>query len=160
MEVPNPSADRCFDPALAEYPTRTVALADVIDPLAVTHAVQRIAAYRDAMRAGDRFPPISVLPLAGRYVVVDGHKRFHAYRALERAEIIVEVWTGRRWLRDQWQQLRRKTRQQVSVLARSVYDADARREAARLGRDTISHWRRLARSVRELLPQLGTRGLR
>ena len=153
-------ADRCFDAALAEYPTRTVALASVIDPLVVSHAVERIAVYRADMRAGDRFPPISVVPLAGRYFVVDGHKRFHAYRDLARAEIVVEVWTVRRWLRDQWAQLQCKTRQQVSVLRRSVYDPAARREAARLARDTVSHWRRLARSLREMLPQLGSRGAR
>lgn len=156
VERPNPSpaqegADRCFDDALSEYPTRTVALASVVDPLVVSHAVERIATYRVAMRAGDRFPPISVVPFAGRYVVVDGHKRFHAYRDLGPTEIVVEVWTVRRWLRDQWAQLQRKTRQQISVVGRSVYDPSARREAARLARDTVSHWHRLARSLRLML---------
>jgi hypothetical protein len=147
---PQDTPDRCFDPALAEYPTRTVPLTAIVDPLAVTHAPERIAAYRDAMRAGDRFPPIAVLALGGRYVVVDGHKRFQAYRALPAADMLVEIWTVRRWLRDQWSQLRRKTRQQASVLARSVRDPNARREAARLAGDTLRHWRRVARSLRAL----------
>jgi hypothetical protein len=38
------TAERSFDPALAEYPTRTVPLAAIVDPLAVTHAPERIAA--------------------------------------------------------------------------------------------------------------------
>jgi hypothetical protein len=153
------TAERSFDPALAEYPTRTVPLAAIVDPLAVTHAPECIAAYRDAMRAGNRFPPISVLALGGRYIVVDGHKRFQAYRALPAAEMLVEIWTLRRWLSDQWSQLRRKTGQQVSVLVR-LRDPAGRREAAHLAGDTLRHWRRIARSLRALWLGDGSRGMR
>jgi hypothetical protein len=111
------------------------------------------------MRAGNRFPPISVLALGGRYIVVDGHKRFQAYRALPAAEMLVEIWTLRRWLSDQWSQLRRKTGQQVSVLVR-LRDPAGRREAAHLAGDTLRHWRRIARSLRALWLGDGSRGMR
>ena len=65
----------------------------------------RIAVYRAAMLAGERFPPISVLPFAGRYWIADGHKRWNAYRALGAREVWVELWTVRRFLRDQGRQV-------------------------------------------------------
>ena len=142
-----PSWDDCFNPALAEFPTRRVRLDQVIDLLPVPHAPDRIAAYRSAMECGDRFPPISVVRLAGRYLIADGHKRFSAYRSLPVTDIVIEVWTPRRWLRDQWGQFRRKTRQQWSLLWRSTTDQQARAQAIRLFWDTIGHWRRMGLSI-------------
>lgn len=138
----------CFDPGLAQHETRTVRIDEVIDLLEVTHAEERIAEYRRAMRAGDRFPPVSVVRLAGRLFVADGHKRFQAFRALAEGEIPVEVWPRRRWLADQWQQLRRKTRAQCSLLLRLPSDPGARAAARRLFWDTLGHWRRALASLR------------
>jgi len=138
----------CFDPARAEYPTRVLPLDRVIDPLPVSHAPERIEQYRTAMARGERFPPIAVVRVGGRFLVADGHKRFSAYKGLTRDRIVVQVWTIRRWLRDQWTQLTRKTRQQVTLLRRSRTDPRARREAVRLALDTLEHWRRVLRSLR------------
>ena len=57
------------------------------------------------MLAGERFPPIAVLPFAGRFWIADGHKRWSAYRTLGAREVWVELWTLRRWLRDQGRQV-------------------------------------------------------
>ena len=137
---------RCFDPVLATAPTRVLPLDAVVDLLEVTHAPERIAEYRRAMQRGERFPPISVVRLGGRFLVADGHKRFSAYRSLPITEIVVEVWTLRRWRRDQWRQLRTKTVQQWRLLWRSPVDRAARRQAVRLFWDTVGHWRRFAMS--------------
>ena len=137
----------CFDPALAAFPTCRVPIERVVDPLAVSHAPERIMAYRQAMERGERFPPISVVRLAGRLLIADGHKRFSAYRSLAVTEIVVEVWTVRRWLSDQWEQFLRKTRQQWTLLWRSAVDHEARTQAVRLFWDTIGHWRRLGLSL-------------
>ena len=141
----------CFDPLRAQFPTRVVPLERVVDLLPLTHAPERVAQYRTAMLRGDRFPPIAVVRLGGRYLVADGHKRLSAYQELRHDEIVVEVWTIGRWLRDQSQQFGRKTRHQVSVLRRSRTDPEARREARRLALDTIGHWRRVALSLRARL---------
>jgi hypothetical protein len=138
----------CFDPARAEYPTRVLPLDRVIDPLPVSHAPERIEQYRAAMARGECFPPIAVVRVGGRFLVADGHKRFSAYKGLARERIVVEVWTIRRWLRDQWSQLTRKTRQQVTLLRRSRTDPRARQDAVRLALDTLGHWRRVLRSLR------------
>jgi hypothetical protein len=142
----------CFDTAGAEFPTRVLPLARVVDPLPVSHAPERIEAYRLAMERGERFPPIAVVRWGARFLVADGHKRFTAYRQLSgRDEIVVEVWPLRRWLRDQLGQLRRKTRQQLGILRRSYTDPQARRDATRLAWDTVGHWRRMALSLRRHL---------
>jgi hypothetical protein len=143
----------CFNPALAAFPTRRVPITAVVDLLPVSHAPERIDAYRHAMECGERFPPISVVRVAGRLLIADGHKRFSAYRSLPVTEIVVEVWTKRRWLRDQRGQFLRKTRQQWTLLWRSAVDPQARVQAARLFWDTVGHWRRVGRSVaRRLRP--------
>jgi hypothetical protein len=149
--------DECFDPALATAPTRVVPVQAVIDLLHVTHAPERVGEYRRAMQRGERFPPIAVVPLAGRLVVADGHKRLTAYKGLPVREIVVEVWTIRRLLRDQWRQFRTKTAQQWRVLSRGPRDRDARREAVRLVRDTLRHWKRIGVSLSSRLT--GTRSL-
>jgi hypothetical protein len=139
---------RCFDPGRARFPTRVVPQRRVIDLLPITHAPERIAAYRDAMARGDRFPPVSVLRVGPRYFITDGHKRFSAYQALTAADVVVELWTVRRWLGDQASQLARKTRQQVRLLVASGSDPQARAALARLVGDTMGHWRRIGRSLR------------
>jgi len=143
----SPTLGDCFNPALAAFPTRRVRIDQVVDLLPVSHAPERIAAYRHAMESGERFPPISVVRVAGRLLIADGHKRFSAYRSLPVTEIVVEVWTMRRWLRDQCGQFLRKTRQQWSLGWRSLRDPRARAQARRLFWDTIGHWRRMALSV-------------
>jgi hypothetical protein len=146
----------CFDPGLAQFPTRAVPVEQVIDLLPVSHAPERIAAYRHAMERGARFPPISVLRVGNRYFVADGHKRLSAYRALPAREVVVEVWTVRRWLGDQTAQLAKKTRQQVRLLWASRHDPHARQAGRRLIADTVGHWRRIARSLRRhLSPRIG-----
>jgi hypothetical protein len=148
--VADEPAVRCFDPRLAEHPTATVRVGEVIDLLEVSHAPERIEEYRRAMLAGGRFPPVSVIRLAGRLFIADGHKRFQAFRALGADEITVELWSKRRWLGDQWRQLARKTRSQGSLLLRLPHDAEARAGARRLFWDTVGHWRRLVASLRAL----------
>jgi hypothetical protein len=143
------AAGGCFDTAGAVFPIRVLPLARVIDPLPVSHAPERIEQYRLAMERGDRFPPIAVVRWGRRFLVADGHKRFSAYKQLARHDdIVVEVWTLRRWLRDQLGQLRRKTRQQLGLLRRSRTDPQARRDLGRLAWDTAGHWRRMAQSLR------------
>lgn len=143
----------CFDPGQARFPTRAVPQWRVIDLLPITHAPERIAAYREAMGHGDRFPPVSVLRVGTRYFITDGHKRFSAYRALTSADVLVELWTVRRWLGDQANQLAQKTRQQRRLLAASGSDPQARVALTRLVADTIGHWRRIGRSLRVHLSQ-------
>jgi hypothetical protein len=136
-----------FDPGLATVPTRLVPLRKVVDLLVVSNAPDRVAVYRAAMLAGDHFPPIAVLPLLGRFLVTDGHKRLAAYRELGQAEIVVEVWTVGRLLRDLWQQSRVQQRRVWSVLRRLPRENAARREAAAMARQEAAHWRRIARSL-------------
>ena len=144
---PQPIERECFDRSLAEHETVTVRVDDLIDPLEVTHARERIEDYQRAMQGGDRFPPISVVRLAGRLFIADGHKRFQAFRALGGRELTVELWPKRRWLGDQGEQLRRKTGAFGSLLLRLPRDAAARMAARRLFWDTVGHWRRVALSA-------------
>jgi hypothetical protein len=137
----------CFDAALATYPTLVLPVGAIVDLLQVTHASERIAAYRDAMRRGDRFPPVSVVRIAGRFVLADGHKRFSAYRTLREPAIVVEVWPLRRLLLDQWRQFVHKSRQQWRVVSRSPVDPAARAQAVRLFWDTVGHWKRAGLSL-------------
>jgi len=136
-----------FDATLSAFPTRRVPIERVVDPLGISHAENRITAYREAMLRGERFPPISVVSLAGRFLVADGHNRFAAYRPLGGGEIVVEIWTIRRWLADQRAQLARKSWQIASLAVRSFYDEDARGAARRLRVDTVGHWKRILASL-------------
>jgi len=140
----------CFDPRLARFPTRRVAVAAVLDPLHRGHWPARVAAYRSAMARGECFPPVAVLALGSRYWLADGHKRFQAYRGLGHPQILVEVWPLRRWLADQWRQFTLKSRQQWRILRRLPFEAAARREGWQLLRDTLRHWWRVARCVATL----------
>lgn len=146
--MPGAGPYQCFDPGQARFPTRAVPQQRVIDLLPITHAPERIAVYREAMERGDRFPPVSVLRVGTRYFIADGHKRFSAYRALTTGEVVVELWTVRRWLSDQARQLAQKTRQHLRLLVASCSDPKARAALTRLVGDTIGHWRRIGRSLR------------
>src|SRR5262249_36558478 len=141
-----PAAPRTreFDPTLAEFRTIELPCAVVVDLLPLTHAPDRVARYREQMEAGDRFPPISVIRLAGRYVIADGHKPFSAYRALGADRILVEVWPARRGLRDQWDQVVDNARKNGRILRLSVTDPPA---AWRLLCSTLLHWQRVAASL-------------
>ena len=136
--------DEAFDPRLSEFPTRTLPADAVVDLLPLSHVPERVAAYRDRMRAGDRFPPISVIRIFGRHVIADGHKRYSAYRLLGGSDIVVEVWPLTRWLRDQWRQARDHVRKNARVLSVSVTDPA---QAGRLLLTTVLHWRRVASSL-------------
>ncbi len=133
-----------FDRSLAEWPTRVLACADVVDLLPLSHAPERIDRYRQEMADGQRFPPISVIRMSGRYLVADGHKRLSAYRQLGHDHIVVEVWPLRRWLRDQGRQVRENARKNLRIAATSVSDPV---EAWRLLLTTLRHWRRVAASL-------------
>ena len=116
----------------------------MIDPLTELHAPETVQRYRDAMRRGDRFPPIGVLAVARRYLVADGHKRLAAYRGLGEATIRVEVWPLGRWLGDQWRQATANARKNRRILRLARTDPVA---AARLFGTTLAHWRRVALSL-------------
>ncbi len=133
-----------FDPVLAALPTRTVSLDRVIDLLAPTHAPDRVARYRERMLLGDRFPPVSVVVIAGRMIVADGHKRLTAYKTFGRDDITVEIWTFRRFLQDQWAQVRANARKNRLILTQSVSNPG---ESVRLLRGTLLHWKRVATSL-------------
>jgi len=134
-----------FDPARASSATLVVPLERVVDLLSEEpHAPERIESYRAAMLAGAQFPPISVVKWGGRFLVADGHKRLAAYTALSPRDIRVEVWTWRRWGRDQARQLKHNARKNGQVLALSVTDP---RAAGKLFATTLHHWRRVARSL-------------
>jgi hypothetical protein len=148
---PVATAPAGFDAALAELPTAVVSRAEVIDLLPVTHAPERIAEYREAMRSGQRFPPIAVVRLGRRLLLADGHKRLAACAQLGSPTVVVELWTLRRWLRDQGAQMGRKTRQQLTLALRLTFDPAARAPARRLLWDTLGHWRRVVLSAAELL---------
>lgn len=142
-----PPLPTCFDPSLAQGNTHQVPIEGIIDLLHRGHRPDLVQQYRVAMCRGERFPPVAVLALGGRYLLADGHKRFSAYRELGHPEILVEVWSLRRWGADQWQQFCRKTRQQWSILRRLPYEPGAWEEARQLLRDTLLHWWRVVRSL-------------
>jgi hypothetical protein len=133
-----------FDPALAEFSVATLPLERVIDPLAISHAPEHVARYRDAMAAGDRFPPISVIRVFGRYLVADGHKRLAAYRSFGPADILVEVWPIGRWFRDQKRQAATNLRKNRTIVQLAMREP---RAAFRLLLSTVLHWKRVAASL-------------
>lgn len=139
----------CFDTNLAGFPIRRVAVSQIRDLLAATHATEHIERYGQAMRRGERFPPISVLALGHRYVIADGHKRFSAYRALGfNHEILVEVWTLRRLLCDLSRQASRSFARKKLLASMILGDT---KESARLLGSTYRHWRRIAISLLTLV---------
>jgi hypothetical protein len=134
----------CFDSSAAELPTRVVPIGDVIDLLPIPHAPEVVERYREDMLAQRRFPPVSVLPVGRWLLLADGHKRLTAYRSLSPSTILVEVWTLRRWLADQWRQARDNARKNAEILRGSVRSPAS---AARLAGTTLEHWWRVARCL-------------
>lgn len=145
--------DEPFDAGLCAAATRRVRVDEVLDLLPLTHAPETIAAYAERMRRGDRFPPVAVVRLAGRWVVADGHKRLQAALSLGVSEVTVEVWGPRELLRDQARQVRQNAGKNARIARAAFHD---RAEAVRLLRATFGHWRRVAAS----LSQLAARALR
>jgi hypothetical protein len=135
-----------FDPSLAQLPTRRLPIAEVIDVLTSTHAPERVAEYRERMLRGDRFPPVSVIRFARRFILADGHKRLAAYRTLGHSTIVVEIWTYRRFVRDQWQQARKNARKNQRIVIHALTDPP---EARRLILSTALHWKRVGGSLRD-----------
>lgn len=39
---------------------------------------EKVAAYRAAMRRGDKFPPVRVVDYGGDFLIIDGHHRIEA----------------------------------------------------------------------------------
>ena len=139
---------RCFDAALAALRVREVRLDQVTDLLPLSHGHNTIALYRARMLSGERFPPVSVLPLFGRLVITDGHKRYHAARPLVSEPVPVELWTLRRLLADQWRQVRANARKNGRIVAGLFVDPA---ESMRLMRTTALHWLRVVRCLGLLL---------
>ena len=135
---------RGFDVTQAAYPVRVVPLGRVVDLLPISHAPERVGEFRRLMAAGHRFPPIAVIRVARRWLVADGHKRLTAYAGLGEPRIAVQVWTYRRWLRDQWDQAAAHASKNRRMFALASSD---RPEARRLLLTTVLHWRRAAVSL-------------
>jgi ABC-type multidrug transport system fused ATPase/permease subunit len=135
-----------FDTSCAEFATRVVPVAQVVDFFTTRHAAERIESYRNAMRKGERFPPISVIRIGRRFVIADGHKRFRACRALGATQVTVELWPLRKLLDDQYRQFRHKTHQIATVVARAMRHPEGRKEPHRLYWDTVGHWKRVGLS--------------
>jgi hypothetical protein len=139
--------DGPFDPGLAREAVRTLPRKAIVDLLQVSHDPQTVAAYRDAMREGAKFPPISVVRLGGRWIVADGHKRLAAAAGLGGGLIVVEVWPPRRLAADLGRQLLRSVSRLARIVAGLGRVPSARADARRLARDTAVHWGRIARSL-------------
>lgn len=139
--------DRPFDPDLASYRLRELPIDRIVDLLQVTHDPETVMAYREAMRQGAKFPPISVVSFAGRGVVADGHKRLTAYKGLCPDPIVVEVWPWRRLVGHLANQLLRSLRRCLRITARAPWTIEGRAEARRLLRDTAVHWQRTVVSL-------------
>lgn len=134
-----------------EFPIRRVKIGRVVDLLRVSHAPEVIRAYAEAMRGGQSFPPISVVPFGRRFIITDGHKRFNACKVLELEEIEVEVWTLGRLMGDLGRQLIRHVRAVGISLLKITRGPEGRREALGFAAATVAHWRRMAVSLWSLL---------
>jgi len=139
-------AINCFDPKVTLAPTRTVPVSRVIDLLVVTHATERVAEYRQAMLQGGSFPPISVLPLLGWFLVTDGHKRFTAYSSLGDPEILVQIWTLRRSLLHLGQQTLKEVTQGFRLISSLGRDPQAPTELKKFLGSRVRHYQRMGRS--------------
>ncbi len=135
---------RCFDTPRLGTRLRQVPLDAIVDLLPLTHSEDVIERYRARMIAGDLFPPIGVLPLFGRLVIADGHKRYQAARRVTSQPVTVEVWTYGRLLLDQWRQLRANSRKNARIVT-SLFVQPS--ESLRLARSTFQHWMRVARCL-------------
>ena len=141
VAIPGP---RGFDPGLARHATRELPVDEVVDLLELTHAAGKVQEYRERMRAGDLFPPISVVRLFGRWFVADGHKRYTAWKGLDATRVVVEVWPLRTWLSDWARQSRHGVRKNGRIVARAFVDPG---KSALEVRAIAGHWRRVAVSL-------------
>ncbi len=139
--------ESCFDPKLGSSPTRVVPVERVVDLLVVTHAPEQVERYRHAMLAGDRFPPVSVLPLFGWFLLTDGHKRFTACKSIQPAEIPVQVWTIRRSMTHLGRQTLREATQGYRIVAKLGRDPEAGTQLKKFLWSRVAHYRRLSRSL-------------
>ncbi len=137
----------CFDPKLGSSPTRLVPVARVVDLLMVTHASDRVEQYRQAMLRGDAFPPISVLPLFGRFIVTDGHKRFTAYKSLDAPEIVVQTWTIQTSVAHLARQSLKEASQGYRILRGLGRDPQAPGQLRKFFLSRVRHYQRLGRSL-------------
>jgi hypothetical protein len=137
----------CFDLKLASSPTRCIPVRRVVDLLVVTHAPQRVAEYRDAMLSGDRFPPVSVLPLFGWFLLTDGHKRFTAYKSFEPVEITVQIWTIPQGVAHLGRQTLKEATQGFRIVTRLGRDPEAGTQLRKFLQSRVAHYRRLGRSL-------------
>lgn len=137
----------CFDPGVASHPVRFVAPSAIVDLLHVSHAHDVIDRYAAAMRDGARFPPVSVLRIAGRLVLADGHKRLAAARRVGVPAIPVEVWNWRRFASDQWRQARNNARKNGTIVRAAFRDPSLARS---LAASTLRHWGRVVVSLATL----------
>jgi len=136
-----------FDTSGTSLPTRVVRVNQIVDLLHVSHAQQQIADYRQAMRDGSRFPPISVIRLGHLFFITDGHKRFAAASDLGMKEMAVELWTVRELTADLLAQLGRHSRAGWRAVTGLHHGREARREGALFAVSTLLHWRRMATSL-------------
>ena len=138
---------RPFDTSCSSLTTREVPVHKIVDILHVTHAPERIEEYRRAMLSGTSFPPISVFPIAGRFIITDGHKRFAACRAIEIAALAVELWRARELFEDQLAQLLHNLRKWRLAISTIHNGTEARRQGMDLLVPILLHWRRVALSL-------------
>ncbi len=140
-----------FDPSGTSTPTQVVRVDQIVDLLNVSHAQPQIAAYRQAMLDGSKFPPISVFRLGRKFVITDGHKRFAAALNLGLSEMDVELWTVRDVAADLLAQLGRHCRAGWRAVTGLFHGGEARREGAIFAASTVLHWRRMAASLWNLI---------
>lgn len=140
--APAGSGPDCFDSSLAEFETRVFPIDSIIDLLSSTHAPEKIAEYRAAMDNGAKFPPLSIVRIAGRYFLADGHKRLGACKERGMTQVTVELWPLRRIVADLYRQTGRSLRRVASLIAQTPRDPQARKRWRRFYWDTVLHWKR------------------
>jgi hypothetical protein len=123
----------------------------VVDLLNVTHAPDCIDSYREAMRRGERFPPISVYSLGGVFIVTDGHKRLTACKQLDVRTIDVELWSLRRLVGDLAGQSARHASAAVRAGGGLFRGRGGRQEFKLFVAATAAHWKRTVISLWRLL---------
>ena len=132
----------CFDPSLAEFETAVVPIDSVIDLLSSTHAPDKISEYREAMDNGAKFPPLSVVSIAARYFLADGHKRLSACKRRGMTHVTIEFWPIKRIVADLSRQTARSARRFAALIAGTSGDPGARKRWRRFYWDTVLHWKR------------------
>ena len=136
-----------WDLSLVEGEVRRVAASRVVDLLCVSDAPDTIAIYRTAMARGEAFPPVAVVPVLGRLIIADGHKRFQAAWGLAVNELPVEVWSWRRVLADLLDQARATGHRLGHVIHSLTVGRNGRQEAAIFVAHEVAHLRRMVVSL-------------